>query len=165
LEGKAGFADPHSVLADQASEDRQFVGGRSHCFGDHIGTGHITGLTNEQTATLAKGRNAMKEKLVDQDEATKTLARWQVERRLVEIRLRFIQGVTQTHSGYVTVEPDGRIVVASVEGRDQYFTTVFFASDFDAIRLIDSENAITFSLSRPTSPVFRAITVACRQQL
>jgi hypothetical protein len=105
----------------------------------------------------------MKETIIDQEEAMARLGRWQNEKRLVEVRLRFAQDVTQTHSGYLTVEPDGRVVVADVESRDRFLTTVFSAADFDLIKLIESENAITFSASRSASFVFRAITIACRQ--
>lgn len=107
----------------------------------------------------------MKENIIDHEEATKILARWQDERRLVEVRLWFNQGIVQTHSGYVAVEPESRIVVANVESRDRYFTTVFFATDFDEAKAIESENAITFAVSQPTPATIRAITIACRQNI
>ena len=106
----------------------------------------------------------MKDKVINQDEAAQTLMLWQQEGRVVEIRLRYRQGVTQTHSGCVTVEPDGRVVVADVESRDRYFTTVLLISAFGLIKLSDNENAITFTESRPSSGTFKAITIACRQQ-
>jgi hypothetical protein len=56
----------------------------------------------------------MQEKIINRDEAARTIKLWQDEGRDVEVRLRFSQGITQTHPGYVTMEPDGRVVVAHV---------------------------------------------------
>src|SRR5437868_6174003 len=106
----------------------------------------------------------MQEKTITQDEAIRTIKNWQREDRPVEVRVSFSEGVTQTHPGRVTVEPEERVVVAHVVNRDQYLTTVIEVSAFDVIMLIESENAITFSEPTNTWGLIRAVTIACRQQ-
>jgi hypothetical protein len=106
----------------------------------------------------------MQEKTITRDEAIRTIKLWQRERRPVEVRVSFSGGVTQTHPGRVTVEPEDRVVVAHVANRDQYLTTVIEVSAFDVVYLIESENAITFA--EPPIDIrgpINAVTIACRQ--
>jgi hypothetical protein len=104
----------------------------------------------------------MQEKTIDRDKAVQMIKLWQHENRAVEVRLRFTQGITQTHPGYVTLEPDGRVVVAHVIDRDHYFTTVIELSTFNAITLIESESAIVFAEPREDSDAFESVMIACR---
>jgi hypothetical protein len=106
----------------------------------------------------------MQEKIIDRDKAVQTIKRWQDETRAVEVRLRFTEGITQTHPGYVTFEPDGRVVVAHVIDRDHYFTTVIELSTFSEIKLIESESAIIFAGPSEDSGTFESVMIACRQQ-
>jgi hypothetical protein len=106
----------------------------------------------------------MQEKIIDRDKAVQTIKLWQDAARAVEVRLRFTQGITQTHPGYVTLEPDGRIVVAHVIDRNHYFTTVIELSTFNEIKLIESESAIIFAEPWEGSGTFESVMIACRQQ-
>jgi hypothetical protein len=106
----------------------------------------------------------MQEKIINRDEAVQTLKLWQDEGRNVEVRLRFGQGVTQTHSGYVTVEPDGRVVVAHIVNRNHYYTTVMELSAFNAIKLIESESALIFAEPQGNGRTFESVMIACRKQ-
>jgi hypothetical protein len=106
----------------------------------------------------------MQEKIINRDEAVETIKLWQDEGRDVEVRLRFSQGITQTHPGYVRVEPDGRVVVAHVVDRDRYYTTVIDPSTFNAIRLIESESAIIFAEPQEYGRTFESVIIACRKQ-
>jgi hypothetical protein len=104
----------------------------------------------------------MQEKIINLEEAVQTIKRWQEAGRDVEVRLRFSQGITQTHSGYVSVEQDGRVVVADVD-RDRYYTTVIDPSPFTAIKLIESESAIIFAEPQENWHTFESVILACRQ--
>jgi hypothetical protein len=104
----------------------------------------------------------MQEKIINRDEAVQTIKLWQDEGRDVEVRLRFSQGITQTHSGYVSVEQDGRVIVADVD-RDRYYTTVIDPSSFTAIKLIESESAIIFAEPQEHWRTFESVIIACRQ--
>ncbi len=106
----------------------------------------------------------MQEKIISQNEAVQTIKLWQDEGRDVELRLRFSQGITQTHTGYVRVEPDGRVVVAHVEDRDRYYTTVIELSTFTAIKLIESESAIILAEPQEYRRTFESVIIACRKQ-
>jgi hypothetical protein len=66
----------------------------------------------------------MKEFKIDHEEALKILKQWQEGNRKVEARLRYSEGLIQSYSGYVTVEPEGQVVIAQVADRDFFFTTV-----------------------------------------
>lgn len=105
----------------------------------------------------------MEERTIELDKAVETIRRWQEEGRSVEIRLRFRQGITLTHPGYVTIEPDGRAVVAHVVDRNHFFTTVIALSSFKELRLLESESAITAVGGEGDANVFEAVTIACRQ--
>jgi len=106
----------------------------------------------------------MKASKINYETMMKTFSIWQEENRAVEVVIRLCQGLTQTHSGYIAVEPDGRIVVAHVVDKDNYFTTVIDASEFDSISMIESENAITFTRESEKISGLKTITIACRQQ-
>jgi hypothetical protein len=107
----------------------------------------------------------MQEKIIKRDEAMQTIKLWQDEGRDVEVRLRFSQGITQTHPGYVRVEPDGRVVVAHVVDRDRYYTTVIDPSTFTAIKLIESESAIIFAEPQEYWRTFESVIIACRKEV
>jgi hypothetical protein len=107
----------------------------------------------------------MQEKIINRDEAVQTIKLWQDEGREVEVRLRFGQGVTQTHSGYVTVELDGRVVIAHVVDRNHYYTTVMELSAFNAIRLSESESAIIFAGPQENGRTIESVIIACRKQV
>jgi hypothetical protein len=107
----------------------------------------------------------VQEKIIDRDKAVQTIKLWQNESRAVEVRLRFSHGITQTHPGYVTVELDGRVVVAHVVDRNHYLTTVIELSTFNVFKLIETENAITFSEPLEDSGNFESVMIACREQV
>jgi hypothetical protein len=106
----------------------------------------------------------MQEKIINLEAAVQTIKIWQDEGRGIEVRLRFSQGITQTHSGYVRVEPDGRVVIAHVADRDRYYTTVIEPSTFNAIKLIESESAIIFAEPQEYGRTFESVIIACRKQ-
>jgi hypothetical protein len=64
----------------------------------------------------------------------------------------------------VTVESDGRVVVAHVVDRNHYYTTVIELSTFSAIKLIESESAIIFAEPREDSRTFESVIIACRKR-
>jgi hypothetical protein len=105
----------------------------------------------------------MQEKIINRDEAMQTIKLWQDEGRNVEVRLRFSQGITQTHPGYVRIEPDGRVVIVHVADRDSYYTTVIEPSTFKVIKLIESESAIIFAEPQEHRRTFESVIIACRK--
>jgi hypothetical protein len=105
----------------------------------------------------------MEAKIINRDEAVQTIKLWQDENRDVEVRLRFSQGIMQTHPGYVAVESDGRVIVAHVVNRNHYYTTVIEISAFDTIKLIESESAIIFAEPQDDSRTFESVIIACRK--
>jgi hypothetical protein len=106
----------------------------------------------------------MKETTISQDEAVQIMRLWQEERRPAEVRLRFSQGLIQTHPGYVMVEPEGKVVIAHVVSKNHFLTTVLDLFAFDSIKLIESGNAITFAEPVDSPDTFRSVTIACRQE-
>jgi hypothetical protein len=105
----------------------------------------------------------MNERPIDESEAVEVLRCWQEEQRPVEVIMRFGQGVTQTHPGRVTMEPEGQVVVADVLDDDNYLTTIVDIFAFESIKLSESESVMTFE--KPYSPAvtFSSVTIACRQ--
>jgi hypothetical protein len=101
----------------------------------------------------------MRDEQISESEALKYMRGWQSEGTLVEVVIRFSQGLTQTHAGRLTVEPEGQVVIAHVVGKDHYLTTILDVSSFDSIRLLESMGAITFS-ERERVGTFRSVTIA-----
>jgi hypothetical protein len=60
----------------------------------------------------------MKKFKIDHEVALKILKQWQEGNRKVEARLRYSEGLIQSYSGYVTVEPEGQVVIAHVADSD-----------------------------------------------
>src|SRR5258708_35840580 len=106
----------------------------------------------------------MQDREINTDEAAQILSIWQAEGRPVEVVLRLCPGVMQTQPGNVRVEPDRRVVVANVVNKDHYLTTVIDMLAFDSIRLIDSENAITFAEPSTAVDGVGSVTIACRKR-
>ena len=106
----------------------------------------------------------MQEKIINQDKAAQALKLWQNEDRTVEVRIHFSQGITQTHPGYVTVEPDGRVVVAHVVDRDHYLTTVIELSTFKVFKMIESENAIIFTQPQEPPSAIESVMLVSRDR-
>lgn len=106
----------------------------------------------------------MNERQINEKEAVEILKYWQEERRPVEVIARFGQGVTQSHAGRVTIEPEGQLVVADVIDKDHYFTTILDLFAFESIRVSEMENAVTFEEPFATPDTFRSVTVACRRE-
>ncbi|HMG37093.1 MAG TPA: hypothetical protein VKM94_24395 [Blastocatellia bacterium] len=99
---------------------------------------------------------------IERTEAAETFALWHAQRRLVEVRIHFKEGIVQTHPGYVTLEPDGRVVVARVLGANDFFTTVIDLSSYRVINLLESENAITLEHPSNGDGSIKSVTIACR---
>jgi hypothetical protein len=106
----------------------------------------------------------MKEFKIDHEEALKILKQWQEGNRKVEARLRYSEGLIQSYSGYVTVEPEGQVVIAHVADRDFFFTTVIDVFQFDSIKMIESGAAITIAAPIDSAKTFWAIAIACLQR-
>jgi len=102
----------------------------------------------------------MKEELISKNEAMKVMRGWQADERSVEVVVRFNEGLTQTHAGRLTVEPDGQVVVAQVINKDQYQTTLVDVSPFDSIRLLESMGAITFTDHDDPHRALKSVTIA-----
>jgi hypothetical protein len=66
----------------------------------------------------------MNERQIDESEAVDILSLWHKEERPVEVILRFGQGLTQSHPGRVTIQPEGQLVVADITDRDHYLSTI-----------------------------------------
>lgn len=105
----------------------------------------------------------MKENEIEHEEALRILKQWQENTRTVEVRLRYNLGVIQSHSGSVTVEPEGQVVIAQVTDSDFFFTTVVDVFAFDSAMLIESGNAITFAHQTGSTKAFQSVTIACLQ--
>ena len=101
----------------------------------------------------------MRDEMITESEALTYMRGWQSEGTPVEVVIRFSQGLTHTHAGRLTVEPEGQVVVAHVVGKDHYLTTVVDVSSFDSMRLLESMGAITFS-KRERSGLFKSVTIA-----
>ena len=67
--------------------------------------------------------------------------------------------MTLTHSGRLTVEPEGRIVIARIGGKDDYLTTMLDVTRFDSIRLLESIGAITL-VDQKAFATFQSVTIA-----
>lgn len=106
----------------------------------------------------------MKEFKIDHEEALKILKQWQEGNRKVEARLRYSEGLIQSYSGYVTVEPEGQVVIAQVADRDFFFTTVIDVFQFDSIKMIESGHAITIAAPIDSPETFWGIRIACLQR-
>ncbi|HWN98960.1 MAG TPA: hypothetical protein VNS63_06770 [Blastocatellia bacterium] len=106
----------------------------------------------------------MNERQINQNEAAEILGYWQEEQRPVEVIARFSQGVTQSHPGRLTIEPEGQLVVADVIDKDHYLTTVLDLFAFESIKLSEMENAMTFEEPFAASNTFKTVTIACRMQ-
>jgi hypothetical protein len=106
----------------------------------------------------------MREFRLDHEEALRILKQWQEGNRKVEARLRYSQGLIQSYSGYVTVEPEGQVVIAQVAGRDFFFTTVIDVFQFDSVKIIESGAAITIADPIDSPGTFWGITIACLQR-
>ena len=106
----------------------------------------------------------MNERQIGEKEAAEILRYWQEEQRPVEVITRFGQGVTQSHPGRVTLEPEGQLVVADVIDKDHYLTTVLDLFAFESIKLSETENAMTFEEPFATLDTFRSVTIACRKE-
>ncbi|HKF56600.1 MAG TPA: hypothetical protein VKJ45_14175 [Blastocatellia bacterium] len=101
----------------------------------------------------------MHDEEISESEALKYMRGWQSDGSPVEVVVRFAQGLIQTHAGRLAVEPEGQVVIAHVQGKDHYLTTVLDVSSFDSIRLLESTGAITFS-DRNHNGAFKSVTVA-----
>jgi len=109
--------------------------------------------------TISIEEQEMRDEEITESEALRYLMAWQSDGTLVEVVMRFSQGLTQTHSGRLTVEPEGQVVIAHVAGKNDYLTTVLDVSSFDSIRLLESLGAITFSERERIGP-FKSVTIA-----
>jgi hypothetical protein len=105
----------------------------------------------------------MQETLINERTALEVLELWHDEGRPVEVLLRFGQGLVQAHSGRITLEPEGQVVVAQVLDRDNYMTTVLDTFAFETIRLSETENVMTFE-EPYSSDTLRSVTLACRKR-
>jgi hypothetical protein len=101
----------------------------------------------------------MHDEEISESEALRYMKGWQSDGSAVEVVVRFAQGLTQTHAGRLAVEPEGQVVIAHVQGKDHYLTTVLDISSFDSIRLLESTGAITFA-ERQRTGAFKSVTVA-----
>jgi hypothetical protein len=101
----------------------------------------------------------MRDEQISESEALNVMKRWQAEGHEVEVVLRFSEGLTQTHAGRLTVQPEGQAVIAQISS-NQYFTTVLDLSAFDSIRLLESTGAITFLEREQPQNTFKSVTVA-----
>ncbi|MCI0666234.1 MAG: hypothetical protein L0220_34715 [Acidobacteria bacterium] len=106
----------------------------------------------------------MKEHKIEHEEALLVLKQWQENTCAVEVRLRYSQGLIQSHSGYVRVEPEGRVVIAQVADSDLFYTTVIDVFAFDSVKMIESGYAITFAPLIETPETYWAVTIACLQR-
>ena len=106
----------------------------------------------------------MRDEEISESEALKYMKGWQAEGWQVEVVVRFSEGLTQTHAGRLSVEPEGQVVIAQLAGKGQYLTTVLDVSSFDSIRLLESMGAITFSEREQPRSTFKSVTVAVRSQ-
>jgi len=106
----------------------------------------------------------MKESEIEHEEALRILKQWQEKSRTVEVRLRYSQGLIQSHSGYLMVEPEGQVVIAQVTDSDHFFTTVVDVSAFGSVKVIESGNAISFAPLFEPPETFWAVTIACLQR-
>jgi hypothetical protein len=101
----------------------------------------------------------MRDEKINEVEALKVMKGWQAEGREVEVIVRFSEGLTQTHAGRLTVEPEGQAVVAQIAS-NQYFTTTLDLSSFNSIRMLESMGAITFSEADQPQKTLKSVTVA-----
>jgi len=101
----------------------------------------------------------MLDEAISKGEALRIMRGWQADGREVEVLVRFSEGLTQTHSGRLTVEPEGQAVIAQVADT-QYLTTTLDLGAFDSIRLLESMGAITFSEPEQPHRTFKSVTVA-----
>jgi hypothetical protein len=124
----------------------------------------IQGLRARHQAPATRGTTkVMREKIINRDEAMRTIKLWQDEGRDVEVRLRFSQGGTESHPGYVRVELDGRVFIAYVAYRDPYYTTVIDLSTFTAFKVLESKSAIIFAEPHEYRRTFESVIIACRK--
>ncbi|MCI0488137.1 MAG: hypothetical protein L0229_16235 [Blastocatellia bacterium] len=106
----------------------------------------------------------MPETKINDAAAAQIIQSWQAEQRPVEVLIRFSQGMVQSHPGYITYEPEGRVVVADVVDKDHYLTTVLDLSAFETIKLSETESALIFEEPSATSRTFESVTIARRKQ-
>jgi hypothetical protein len=106
----------------------------------------------------------MNERQIDENEAVDILSLWHREERPVEVILRFGQGLTQSHPGRVTIQPEGQLVVADITDRDHYLSTILDIFAFENIKLSESENVMMFEEPLSAADRFSSVTVACREQ-
>ena len=102
----------------------------------------------------------MLDRIINIEEAQRIVRSWQNEHLLVEVLVRFSQGLTQSHPGTVRFEPEGQVVVAYVINKDHYLTTVLDMFAFESIRLSEMANAITFEEPFESSGTFQSVTIA-----
>ena len=105
----------------------------------------------------------MNERQIDEKEAAEILSGWQKDERPVEVIMRFGQGLAQSHPGRVTVQPEGRLVVADVTDKDHYLSTILDIFAFEKIKLSETENVMTFEEPFASIDTFSSVTIACRE--
>ena len=104
----------------------------------------------------------MQERVISANKAREIAELWKEEKRPVEVLVRFSQGLTQSHPGRLTIEPEGRIVVAHIVDRNHYLTTVLDVMDFETIKLSETASIMTFEEPFSSSGAFSSVTIACR---
>jgi hypothetical protein len=105
----------------------------------------------------------MSDRQIHQSEAADILSNWQEERRPVELIMRFAQGLTHSHPGRVTIEPEGQLVVADVIDKQHYLSTILDIFAFEKIKLSDTGSVITFEEPFASNGTFSSVTIACRE--